>query len=145
MTESNPSAYSSTNSGRLATGDETENFLGGVWGHVGWVFEQHGLLADVLAHGRGVGNRRSLHSFLPNHSISLWRHTWTILCLWRVTLSFEYVYLYHLLNFWLSVGFFKQVIINSGFPSLFLNSCSNLEFNATKVLSYYKNVSNFKI
>lgn len=30
MTESNPSAYSSTNSGRLATGDETENFLGGV-------------------------------------------------------------------------------------------------------------------
>lgn len=65
MTESNPSAYSTTNSGRLATGDETENFLKGVWGHVGWGFEQHGLLADVLAHGKEVGNRCSLHSFLP--------------------------------------------------------------------------------
>jgi len=60
-----PPAYSTTDSGRQATGDETENYLGGVQGHVGWGFEQYGLLEDVLAHGRGVGNRWSLHSFQP--------------------------------------------------------------------------------
>ena len=49
------------------------------------------------------------------------------------------------LNFWLSVGFFKHVIINNGLPSLSLNSCTKLEFNAAKILSYYKNLSNLKI
>lgn len=44
---------------------------GSVQGHVGWSFEQSGLVEDVLAHGSRVGTKVPSH---PNHSVTEWPH-----------------------------------------------------------------------